>query len=377
MDTQLLGGIPPDRFLADYWQKKPLLIRGAVPGFKGVISNEALFKLARHADVESRLVRQDTQGWELRHGPQRAADLRRQGAPWTVLVQGVNLWDDAADALMRRFNFIPQARLDDLMVSYAIDGGGVGPHVDDYDVFLLQGQGQRRWQIGQQDDRTLIDDAPLKVLAHFTPSQEWVLDPGDMLYLPPQWAHNGIAIGECTTYSIGFRTPSVHELCTEFLNYLQERLHLDGLYADPELRSQRNSARIPTPMASKVERMTRRLRWRRKDVADFLGHYLSEPKASVFFDPPDTPLGERSFATRIRRDGVRLDRRSILLFQRGRFYLNGERQHVDIPERKRFKLLAHARALPATALTGADTATIALLYGWYVDGFVHPGSDHG
>lgn len=373
MKTQLLGGISPKHFLAEYWQKKPLLVRGAVPGFEGAISPTDLFALARNPDVESRLVRYAKTGWAVRHGPQRAADLRRKNAPWTVLVQGVNTWDDAADALMRRFDFIPQSRLDDLMVSYAVDGGGVGPHFDDYDVFLLQGRGQRRWQIGRQSDRRLVDGAPLKILSNFEPTHDWVLDPGDMLYLPPEWAHNGTAIGECMTYSIGFRSPSAQELGTEFLTYLQEHLQLDGRYADPDLKVQKNSARICDAMVDRVGEMVERLRWNRASVADFLGRYLTEPKADVFFDPPAEPIGKRAFTARIRRHGLRLDRRSILLYHRGCFYLNGEIQCLEHDDRKRLKTLAHRRSLSPSMIDGAAKATLGQLYQWYVDGFAHPG----
>ncbi|NTV11561.1 MAG: cupin domain-containing protein, partial [Zoogloea sp.] len=161
MITTLLGGLSAEEFLAEYWQKKPLLVRQAVPGFAGLLSKEDMFDLACDPDVESRYVRHTETSWDVRHGPQRRADLRGKKSPWTVLVQGLNLFVPEGDELMHRFHFIPQARLDDLMVSYAVDGGGVGPHFDNYDVFLLQGMGKRRWQIANQDDHTLIEGIPL------------------------------------------------------------------------------------------------------------------------------------------------------------------------------------------------------------------------
>ena len=229
MTNTLLGGLSAEEFLAEYWQKKPLLVRQAVPGFTGVVTRDEIFQLARDPDVESRYVTHNNRDWEVIHGPQKASDLRNKKRPWTVLVQGLNLFCPDGDALLHRFDFIPQARLDDLMVSYAVDGGGVGPHFDNYDVFLLQGIGQRRWLISDQEDRTLIEDAPLKILQDFQPVHDWVLNPGDMLYLPPQWAHNGIAIGECTTYSIGFRSPTYQELAQQFLGYLQDTIQIDGI----------------------------------------------------------------------------------------------------------------------------------------------------
>ena len=167
MTNTLLGGLSAEEFLAEYWQKKPLLVRQAVPGFTGVVTRDELFQLARDPDVESRYVTHDNHDWEVIRGPQKASDLRNKKRPWTVLVQGLNLFCPDGDALLHRFDFIPQARLDDLMVSYAVDNGGVGPHFDNYDVFLLQGAGKRHWQIGQMcdSDSALLEHADLRILA--------------------------------------------------------------------------------------------------------------------------------------------------------------------------------------------------------------------
>ena len=211
MNTKLtlLGGLTVNEFLRDYWQKKPLLIRQAVPGFKGLLDPQQLIELACRDDVQARLVTNQRNHWELRNEPFQPGDfggLTKKGK-WSVLVQGVNHFLPEAAELVKQFSFIPHARLDDLMVSYAPKGGGVGPHFDIYDVFLVQGYGHRRWQISTQDDRELIPGAPLRILQRFNVEQEWVLAPGDMLYLPPQCGHNGIAEDDCMTYSIGFRTP--------------------------------------------------------------------------------------------------------------------------------------------------------------------------
>ncbi len=371
MDNALLGGLTTAEFLDRYWQKEPLLIRQAMPGFEGIVGRDELFALARHTDVESRLVRHDGTDWTVIDGPQRAADLRRKRPPWTVLVQGVNLWSDAADALMRRFAFIPQTRLDDLMISYATDGGGVGPHVDDYDVFLLQGAGRRRWQIGRSSDRTLVDDAPLKILRHFTCEHSWVLEPGDMLYLPPDWAHDGVALGECMTYSIGFRAPGAQELAQEFLAFLQEHARFSGRYSDPDLRAQANSAQISAEMIGKVEATLAQIRWQRHDVANFLGCYLSEPKPNVFFEPPNSPLGARALRRRLTACGVRLDRRSIMLFADDAFFLNGEAYPFVASERALIERLADTRRIDGPALEAAADSTHDLIHQWYLDGFVH------
>src|SRR5690242_15231179 len=184
--SRLLGGQTAAAFLARYWQKEALLVRGALPASTDVVDRDALFALAARDDVESRLVRRARGRYTLDDGPFRVRDLQRlPPRDWTLLVQGVNLHVDAGDALLRRFAFVPYARLDDLMVSYAVPGGGVGPHFDSYDVFLLQGVGRRRWQISSQRDLTLVPDAPLKILSRFRAGREWTLSTGDMLYLPP------------------------------------------------------------------------------------------------------------------------------------------------------------------------------------------------
>lgn len=367
MQNTLLGGLSPDQFLAEYWQKKPLLVRQAVPGFAGLLSKEALFELACDPDVESRHIRHSATEWVVSHGPQRPARLRGK-QPWTVLVQGVNLFVPAGDALLHQFDFIPQARLDDLMVSYAADGGGVGPHFDNYDVFLLQGPGLRRWRIGRQTDRSLVDGAPLRILKNFTPSEDWLLEPGDMLYLPPHWAHDGVAVGECMTYSIGFRTPTGAELGNQFLAYLQDTLCLEGVYADPDLQLQTNSAQISDAMIDQVTRMLAGIRWDRPMVADFLGRYLTEPKSHVFYEPPQEPLGRRQFSSQLKARGFKLDARSVLLFTHGQFFLNGEPLGGGEGHEGQLEALAHGRGLP-----GGDypAGLIDRLFGWYCDGFGH------
>ncbi|MBL8448088.1 MAG: cupin domain-containing protein [Zoogloeaceae bacterium] len=367
MLTTLLGGLTPAQFLADYWQKKPLLIRQAIPSFTGTLSKKELFDLARSPDVESRLIRHTESDWSVTHGPQRAADLKGKRDPWTVLVQGVNLFVPAADELLHSFDFIPQARLDDLMVSYAVDGGGVGPHFDHYDVFLLQGMGRRRWRIGIQADRSLIEGAPLRILKHFAPTEDWILEPGDMLYLPPHYAHDGVAVGECMTYSIGFRTPTGAELGQQFLAYLQDHLCLEDVYSDPDLAPPEHSAEIGPDMVAQVAGMLEKIRWDRNQVADFLGRTLTEPKAHVFFEPPEEPLSRRAFGTALKKHGFRLDARSILLFQGACFYLNGEPVEIAAGDARAVRELADRRALPAGAAWNGSLGDC--LYEWYCNGF--------
>jgi 50S ribosomal protein L16 3-hydroxylase len=372
MIPTLLGGLTPQQFLDEYWQKKPLLVRQAVPGFTGLEAlrdRNAMIDLACRDDVESRFVARDGDAWTIRRGPFGARDFKqRRNAKWTVLAQGVNLHVAGGDQLMRQFNFIPYARLDDLMVSYAVDGGGVGPHFDNYDVFLLQGIGQRRWRIGAQRDKTLIDGIPLKILSDFKPSRDWTLNSGDLLYLPPQWAHDGVGVGECMTWSIGFRTAPTQEVAEQFLFHLQDTLELGGRYADPGLRQQKHPAEIGTAMIDQVEAMLTKVRWNRATVRNFLGRYLTEPKSQVYFSPPEEPLSAAKFAAACDKRGLRLDPRTQLLFSGNAFFINGEEVAVAVADRKTVQRLADNRELEN--LGSLSKTAIELLHCWYCDGFL-------
>ncbi|TNC99169.1 MAG: cupin [Gallionellaceae bacterium] len=371
MKNTLLGGITPQQFLRDYWQKKPLLIRQAVPGFKGLLDPQQLIDLACTEDVQARLVTQQRGKFGLQSSPFEPGDFKGFGkAKWSVLVQGVNHFLPEATELIKHFNFIPHARLDDLMVSYAPKGGGVGPHFDIYDVFLLQGYGHRRWQISTQADQTLIEGAPLRILKDFKVEQEWVLEPGDMLYLPPQCAHNGIAEDDCMTYSIGFRTPWYQELAEQFLVYLQDRIEIQGNYADPDLKLQKHPSEIGREMLKQVADTIRKVKWDDEDVANFLGCYLSEPKPHVFFDGPDKPLSETKFSQAAQKYGLTLDLKAQMQCYGNTVFINGEACPVRKTDYRVLRELADTRALSAN--TKFTAGIIGLLYEWYLDGFLAP-----
>ena len=367
---RLLGGLSPARFLAEYWQKKPLLVRQALPGFGDWLGRHDLAPLACRDDAESRLVRFQRGRWLLDHGPfvaEELGNLPRRG--WSLLVSGVNHLLPQADHLLRRFDFIPAARLDDLMVSYAPPGGGVGPHFDSYDVFLIQGLGRRRWEISNQDDLTLVEEAPLRILREFRVDQSWELEPGDMLYLPPRFAHNGVALSECMTWSVGFRAPKADEIVGQFLNYLQDNIDQDGTYADPDLKVTRHPGEIPADLLAWTTRTLRTLRWDGEDILDFLGRYLSEPKAHVFFEPPRRPMNAVAFARAVARHGLRLDARSQFLFRTTMFFMNGERIEASASMAPLLRQLADRRELPALAAQGE---LLSLLHAWYLAGYLAP-----
>lgn len=367
----LLGGISPKQFLREYWQKKPLLIRQAIPGFQGILQPDELAGLACEEDAQSRLVRYSRGNWLLENGP--FAEDRFSKLPktnWTLLVQGVNHHLPEAADLLQRFDFIPHARLDDLMVSFAPNGGGVGPHFDSYDVFLLQGMGKRRWRVSAQQDLTLVEGAPLRILKHFDTQQEYVLEAGDMLYLPPHLAHWGIAIGNCMTYSIGFRAPSTQELANQFLGYLQENLSLDGMYSDRDLTQQKHAAEICDDMVRRVHGSLKKIRWNKELVGDFLGQYLSEPKPHIVFSPPAAISLER-FRKALMRTGLQLDLKTQALFHARNFFINGERVLMQAGWSTCLKSLADDRRLSAALLQQLDEALLAQLHQWYLAGYLH------
>ena len=370
------GGFPgpmgPAQFLRRYWQKRPLLARGAFPGFEDPLSIARVLELAASPDAESRIVRRAGRYWSLAHGPFTKAELaRRPRRDWTVLVQDTNHYSAGAERLLERFSFVPRARVDDLMVSYAVPGGTVGPHVDSYDVFLIQGAGRRRWQVSRQKDLAFVPGLDLKILARFEPEEEWVLEPGDMLYLPPDVAHYGIAETECLTWSVGFRAPSDQELAAGFLDYLGERLRFEGRYADPGLAPARSPGHIPPELLAHVARTLARVRWSRADATEFAGRFLSEPKAHVYFTPPARPVPRSRFAAAAARRGLALDRRARLLHANGRFFLNGERVSARPGCAGWLRKLADSRNL--VSMAGAPAAFLDLAHEWHARGFLHLG----
>ena len=362
----LLAGLTPAQFMRRHWQKRPLLVRGAIPSFVPPVGRAGLFELAGLDGVESRLIERRDQQWRLRRGPLGRRALPKLATPdWTLLVQGVDLHDDRVHALMQRFRFVPDARLDDVMISYATDGGGVGPHFDSYDVFLLQAFGKRRWRIGRQKDLTLVDGLPLKILANFEPEQEYVLEPGDMLYLPPRWAHDGIAEGECITYSIGFRQPAMGELAREMLQRLADEA-ADELperpYTDPGQPATAAPAAIPPAMQAFAREVLDRA-LRRDSLLDVcLGEWLTEPKPDVWFDAGRAvgPVG-----------AVALDRRSRMLYDAAHVYLNGEAFRAGGRDARLMRRLADQRRLEADDVARLSDDAAELLKQWLEAGWLH------
>jgi 50S ribosomal protein L16 3-hydroxylase len=379
--SALLGGISPAAFLREHWQRRPRLVRQAVPGFRGLVDRRRLLALASRADVTSRLVidhgEKARRRWERHDGPFAALDEGMLPArAWTLLVHGLERLLPGGWALLRGFDFLPLARIDDLMVSLAADGGSVGPHDDRYDVFLLQGPGRRRWRIARGGDRARDPRAAISVLARFEPEEEWLLEPGDMLYLPPGVAHHGIAEGPCFTYSVGFLAPSQAELVRAFYGYLAgvAELDEDALYEDPDLRPPRDPLAVPAEMIgwarALVDRHTRALRPRAASrlVEDFLGSFLTRPRPGVHFTDR-RGLDDDALARRLRGRGrLRLALATRALVRGERIFVNGRAYALGPAARRALQPLLRERALALPARLDAEARE--LLRGWVEHGWV-------
>jgi 50S ribosomal protein L16 3-hydroxylase len=390
----LLAGLSPARFMRRHWQKKPLLVRQAISGYRPVLDRAALVSMAARPEVESRLIVRHDTGWGLKKGPfapRRLPPLRQKG--WTLLVQGVDLHDAAGHALLQQFRFIPDARLDDLMISFATTGGGVGPHFDSYDVFLLQASGRRRWKIGRKKDLSLQPNVPLKILRNFQCEEEFVLEAGDMLYLPPGYAHDGIAeacIGadgkaaDCMTYSIGFRSPARTELAAELLHRLAEfgedateddpegqggRPHRPRcLYRDPAQPATPTPAAMPEGLAAFAKSALFDALKDPLALACALGECMTEPKPAIWFDEPSQEWsGEAATSGQA---GVELDARTRMLYDSAHVFINGESHRAKGFDARLMQRLADQRQLPARDVRKASTAATALLEEWHREGWL-------
>jgi 50S ribosomal protein L16 3-hydroxylase len=361
----LLGGLAPASFMRRHWQRKPLLVRSAIRDLRPFLTRAKLFAMAARDDVEARLiVRRSAGEWELRQGPLRRSSFPSVTTPgWTLLIQGLDLYDDAAHALLQQFRFVPDARLDDLMISWASDGGGVGPHFDSYDVFLLQAQGRRRWRIGRQKDLSLEREAPLKILSSFTAEQEFVLEPGDMLYLPPKWAHDGVADGgECMTYSIGLRAPRRDSLAAEICQRIADDHEDPVLYQDRQQAATQRPAQIPPALLAFAADAVRRMVEPQQAVSRALGEVLTEPKAHVWFE---------NAATAWSPGRLSLDRRTRMMYDDRHVFINGESTRLRGRDADLMRRLADDRRLEAHAVRRGSAAAQALLEEWFSSGWLH------
>ena len=372
----LLGGLTPTLFMRRFWQRRPLLVRQAWPGVRAPLARAELFALAARDDVESRLVQRRGDAWAVQQGPfarRRLPPLARPG--WTLLVQGLDLHVPAAHEMLARFSFLPAARLDDLMTSWASAGGGVGPHADSYDVFLLQVQGRRRWRVAPPGDGAFVPGLPLKILQRFDPPQDWLLEPGDMLYLPPRWGHDGVAEGgECMTCSVGLRAPSAPELARELLQRIADEAgEANGdaaaaidppLYADATQAATTTPGAVPPALLHFASRAVAAALRDPQALARALGEYLSEPKPRVWFD---------AAAVRARISAppaLQLDARTRMLYDARHIFVNGESYRAAGRDARLLRRLADERSLPAGEAARLSAAAQACVQEWLQAGWL-------
>jgi 50S ribosomal protein L16 3-hydroxylase len=366
----LLGGLTPQKFLQEYWQKKPLLIRNAIAGFTTPISPDELAGLACEPEVESRIVleKDGALPWHLQHGPFDDDDFAQlPESYWTLLVQECNKYVPELALLLDQFDFVPGWRIDDVMVSYAAPEGSVGPHVDQYDVFLLQGLGQRRWQINtqtvtHQNAKQAPDFLPgtdLRILREFEPEQEWLLEPGDMLYLPPGVAHHGVAVGECMTLSVGFRAPSHYDLFTAYADdrfaTVADPFHIPR-YQDPDLTLQENTGEITEQAVQRVVDIIQSYTRDPQTIKRWFGQFITEPKHELDTLVPETSYTPETLAQACRNLPVAYRMESVkfafmtLPPDRTFLYVNGIEFELTADEQPIAPLICNERRIQSRSL---------------------------
>ncbi|MBN8715883.1 MAG: cupin domain-containing protein [Xanthomonadales bacterium] len=368
-------GMPPERFLRDYWQKRPLLIRNAFPGYVAPLEPEDLAGLACEEGVLARLIQHDRarDGWRVRHGPFAEDDF--PGLPdhdWTLLVQDMDKWDADLRVLLDQFAFLPRWRIDDVMVSFAATGGSVGAHVDQYDVFLLQARGHRRWQIDASPNPPLDfrPDVELKLLQRFTPTHDWVLAPGDMLYLPPGVPHHGIAVDPCLTFSVGMRAPDAGELLADYADSLAAEAPDTLRYADPDITPVADPNEIDAAALGRVEAALRQLRMDDPDrLGDWFGGFITTYRSAVLPTAaeaaPSVEALERGLAA---GGGLLRHPWSRMAWRRGadghaRLYAGGGMHLLDAGDARRLAAAERIDAGAYTALSEPGRAVLLALVG--------------
>jgi len=380
--SPLLGGRSPAEFLDTYWQKQPLVVRDALPDLDSPLSPEELAGLACEQGVESRLILKEggAHPWELREGPfAPEAFTELPETHWTVLVQEVDRLIPEVGALLDRFHFLPDWRLDDIMVSYAPTHGTVGPHIDSYDVFLIQGQGHRRWEIGTEpvEEESIVLD--VRILADFDPDEAFVLGPGDLLYLPPRIAHHGVATDNaCMTYSVGFRAPTHQNLVADFLQHTIEHLDADARYSDPGLSPVEHPGTIHEAARTKVRTLLHDLVADEAEIDRWLGQYLTRPPRGRQAWPRERPLSADAVVETL-EDGTGLRRGPVsrLAFIEhddgsATLFANGEPRPLDANLAYAAPLVTGREVLPADRLTPHldDDAFVGLLRSLLNDGLL-------
>jgi 50S ribosomal protein L16 3-hydroxylase len=367
----VLGKLSQQEFLSKYWQKKPLLMKGALSPMPDLITPDEVAGLSCDPRVESRLILEKggKTPWELRKGPFKPSLFAKlPKTHWTILVNGVDRFVPALNGFLDHFSFVPFWRIDDVMISVAYDKGNVGAHVDNYDVFLVQGAGKREWMI--EDKPVMHDDfvpgLPIRLLKRFKPTHRWVLEPGDILYLPPRFPHHGIAQGDgCMTISVGFRAPSTSEIINGIVTDALAAADDTIRYRDPELRAQA-PGEIPAQTITKIQKMLEQELLSKERITEWLGRYVSESYSDVTLSQSRKPLSAAALrttlqtaSTLVRAEGARC------VYMQGApkgalvFYANGERFDLDGAAAALAKLIADSVVVPLEQVRRYATARAA------------------
>lgn len=348
-----IAELPVQKFMTEHWHLKPYLFRQAFPRFEPLCDLDIIAEMASDEDIESRLIQHSKIGWTLEHGPFDELPSMKKKA-WTVLIQGIDHHLPEAYDLLQLFRFIPDARLDDVMLSLASDGGGVGPHYDSYDVFLLQMHGKRRWKIGPLHDKELEDGLPLKILKNFEPTEEFVLEPGDMLYLPPNYGHDGIAEGTCCTLSIGFRAPTQAEVLSGILRDIADQIEQDPtmtqtLFSDPARGLQKNPAEIPDDLLNFGRDLIQQFSAQSPQIQRSMGIMLTEPKPHVYYVNNTEDQETHEIISVLGERGIALSMKTKMLFKGEGFFINGDAVNpTDALTVKQLQMLANQREMEPT-----------------------------
>jgi 50S ribosomal protein L16 3-hydroxylase len=379
----MLGGLTASEFLRDYWQKKPLVIRQAFPGFDCPVSPDELAGLACEEAVESRIVIENDAGkpWRLHNGPfspDRFSELPEQD--WTLLIQGLDHWVPEVADLLDHFRFIPNWRLDDIMASYAPKGGSVGPHYDMYDVFLLQAQGHRRWTFGGHCDHTSprVEGTPLRILSSWDGEETVTLAPGDMLYLPPGIGHHGVAEDDCITLSVGFRAPTIDDILTSFTDFLSQKEKAAEHLDDPDLQVQDNPGTIGAEVIDRLDTVIREQLGDRRNLALWFGQFTTAPKSMDIVVPADEPAEPEDLAEAIQAgEQLRWNEGSRFAYHdladETALFVDGEQYLLKGDARPLAPLLCAGARIDMSALAefAGDEALLGLLTNLYNQGSVY------
>tara|TARA_A100000164_G_scaffold380351_1_gene427475 strand:+ start:639 stop:1763 length:1125 start_codon:yes stop_codon:yes gene_type:complete len=363
----ILGNITFEEFFQKFWGKKPLLIQNAIINEKNILNKKEILNLAKKEDVETRVIENKKNKYKLNNGPfRKVVPLKKN---WTILINGANLHNEKVNQFLNKFRFIPDNYLDDLMISYACDRGGVGPHFDSYNVFLFQAFGTKIWQISNQKNLSLLPNQDLKILKEFFPSEEFNLKCGDMLYLPPKIAHNGISNGESITYSIGFKSPEWSEILESFSEFLFEKLNHKEVYSLQELKKTNFPSKIDDDLIKKIKNKIN-TELKNININVFLGEYFSEPKLSVFFSKPQNKLTKIEFKKNIKKLGFKLNKKTKMLYIKNYVFINGETILMPSKSKKLFINLANQRVVLENQSDFFPDNFLQIIYEWYLDGWV-------